>query len=60
MPVRTVAGSEAAVAALRRKLVLISVARVNFLVVYFRSEGKFQSSNCLQHAAMMLVYGPDL
>ena len=31
-----------------------------FLVVEFRLESEFQCSNCLQHTAMMLVYGSDL
>ena len=29
---------------------------VNFLVVDFRLESKFRSSNYLQHTSMMLVY----
>ena len=37
-----------------------SVMRVNFLVVDFLFESEFQSSDCLQHTTMMLVYGSDL
>ena len=34
--------------------------QVNFFVVNFLFESEFLSSDCLQHTAIMLVYGSDL
>ena len=53
-------GRECVVVACEESWSWFSVMRVNFLVVDFRFESEFQSSDCLQHTPMMLVYGSDL
>ena len=53
-------GRECVVVACEESWSWFSVMLANFLVVDLRSESEFQSSDCLQHTAMMLVYGSDL